>query len=79
MGEKTDSTPEGVLSTNLNVVSDSSSDTSDKSGSGGFSPGWRFYVAFSSLMVITLMAALDATALSVALPVSGQTGSLSNK
>ena len=33
-----------------------------------FSPGWRFYLAFSSLLVITLMAALDATSLSVAIP-----------
>ena len=34
-----------------------------------FNPGWRFYVAFSTLSVITLVAALDATSLSVALPV----------
>ena len=33
-----------------------------------FNPGWRFYLAFSSLLVITLMAALDATSLSVAIP-----------
>ena len=33
-----------------------------------FQPGWRFYSAFSSLLVITLMAALDATSLSVAIP-----------
>jgi hypothetical protein len=33
-----------------------------------FEPGWRFYLAFSSLLVITLMAALDATSLSVAIP-----------
>ena len=33
-----------------------------------FQPGWRFYLAFSSLLVITLMAALDATSLSVAIP-----------
>ncbi|KAH7014036.1 major facilitator superfamily domain-containing protein [Macrophomina phaseolina] len=32
-----------------------------------FSPGWRFYIAFSSLSVIALMAALDATSISVAL------------
>ncbi|KAF2099620.1 MFS general substrate transporter [Rhizodiscina lignyota] len=32
-----------------------------------FNPDWRFVVAFSSLSVITLMAALDATSLSVAL------------
>ncbi|KAF2459997.1 major facilitator superfamily domain-containing protein [Lineolata rhizophorae] len=35
----------------------------------GFKPGWRFYLAFSSLSVITLMAALDATSISVALPI----------
>ncbi len=33
-----------------------------------FEPGWRFHLAFSSLLVITLMAALDATSLSVAIP-----------
>jgi hypothetical protein len=35
-----------------------------------FQPGWRFIAAFISLCVITLMAALDATSISVALPVS---------
>lgn len=34
-----------------------------------FKPGWRFYAAFSSLCVVMLAAALDATSLSVALPV----------
>ncbi|KAF1975638.1 MFS general substrate transporter [Bimuria novae-zelandiae CBS 107.79] len=34
-----------------------------------FNPGWRFIAAFLSLCVIVLMAALDATSLSVALPV----------
>lgn len=33
-----------------------------------FNPGWRFYLAFTSLLIITLMAALDATSLSVAIP-----------
>lgn len=33
-----------------------------------FHPGKRFYLAFVSLLVITLMAALDATSLSVAIP-----------
>ena len=33
-----------------------------------FNPGWRFYLAFVSLCVITLMVALDATSLSVAIP-----------
>jgi MFS family permease len=35
----------------------------------GFNPGWRFYLAFLSLTTITLMVALDATSLSVALPI----------
>ena len=34
-----------------------------------FTPGWRFYVIFVSLSVITLATALDATTLSAALPV----------
>lgn len=33
-----------------------------------FHPGWRFFVAFASVCVIVLMAALDATSLSVAIP-----------
>ena len=33
-----------------------------------FNPGWRFHLALVSLLVITLMAALDATSLSVAIP-----------
>jgi len=35
-----------------------------------FKPGLRFYAAFSSLCIINLAAALDATSLSVALPAS---------
>ena len=35
-----------------------------------FNPGWRFIAAFASMCVIVLMSALDATSLSVALPVS---------
>jgi MFS family permease len=34
-----------------------------------FKPGWRFILAFLSLTTITLMVALDATSLSVALPI----------
>ena len=34
-----------------------------------FNPGWRFYTSFTSLCIITLAVALDATSLSVALPV----------
>ncbi|KAK4565297.1 hypothetical protein LTR86_003914 [Recurvomyces mirabilis] len=33
-----------------------------------FHPDWRFYMAFASICVITLMAALDATSLAVAIP-----------
>lgn len=35
----------------------------------GFNPGWRFYLAFLTLAIVTLAAALDATSLSVALPI----------
>lgn len=38
-----------------------------------FKPSKRLYVAFLTLAVITLMVALDATSLSVALPVSSTT------
>lgn len=34
-----------------------------------FNPGLRFYLAFGSLLVLTLMVALDATTISVALSV----------
>ena len=34
-----------------------------------FNPGWRFHLSFTSLCIISLAAALDATSLSVALPV----------
>ncbi|KAH8799927.1 major facilitator superfamily domain-containing protein [Hyaloscypha sp. PMI_1271] len=37
-----------------------------------FNPNWRFYLAFCSLAVVTLAAALDATSLSVALPIIAQ-------
>jgi EmrB/QacA subfamily drug resistance transporter len=40
-----------------------------QSSAEAFNPGWRFMLAFSSLAVITLMAALDATSISVALPI----------
>ena len=35
-----------------------------------FVPDWRFYTSFGAIAIISLMAALDATSLSVALPVS---------
>ncbi|KAF1836731.1 MFS general substrate transporter [Decorospora gaudefroyi] len=34
-----------------------------------FQPGWRFLAAFGSLCILTLMSALDATSISVALPI----------
>lgn len=34
-----------------------------------WSPGYRFYLAFSALAVLALMASLDGTSVSVALPV----------
>lgn len=49
---------------------DSTSEKSTQSEPEKFQPGWRFLAAFGSLCIITLMAALDATSLSVALPVS---------
>lgn len=42
--------------------------TAEGATSVPFEPGYRFFLAFGSLCVITLMAALDATSLSVALP-----------
>lgn len=38
-------------------------------GESKFNPGWEFIVAFLSLSTLTLMCALDATSLSVALPI----------
>ncbi|KAF2739185.1 MFS general substrate transporter [Polyplosphaeria fusca] len=45
------------------------SEKSVPSSEEAFKPGWRFWAAFASLAVITLMAALDATSISVALPI----------
>ena len=42
----------------------------EKDGSVEFNPTRRFYLAFASLAMLTLMVALDGTSLSVALPVS---------
>lgn len=41
----------------------------DESDTAEFRPSRRFYVAFGSLCVVILAAALDATSLSTALPV----------
>jgi len=48
---------------------DTTSETSQSPTPEKFQPGWRFIAAFISLCVITLMAALDATSISVALPI----------
>jgi predicted MFS family arabinose efflux permease len=59
----------------LEAMSDSPSESRPASqisaagSAAAFNPGWRFMIAFSSLSIITLMAALDATSLSVALPI----------
>jgi hypothetical protein len=53
----------------LETIPNLSSDELDPKQSETFQPGWRFLAAFGSLCIITLMAALDATSLSVALPV----------
>ncbi|KAF2464048.1 MFS general substrate transporter [Lindgomyces ingoldianus] len=50
---------------NIPSISENSQDSSESA----FNPGWRFVAAFASLSVITLMAALDATSISVALPI----------
>ena len=56
---------EGSPSRPLSQLSNGSS----HNATNAFNPDWRFVVAFSSLSVITLMAALDATSISVALPI----------
>ncbi|KAH7408154.1 major facilitator superfamily domain-containing protein [Phaeosphaeria sp. MPI-PUGE-AT-0046c] len=50
------------------LSSDSQSDLSPSPKGEKFQPGWRFIAAFLSLCIIVLMAALDATSISVALP-----------
>ena len=44
-------------------------DLASPSPTDNFNSGWRFYASFISLCIITLAVALDATSLSVALPV----------
>jgi MFS family permease len=46
--------------------------TTNPTTESDFNPGWKFYLAFVSLTTLTLMVALDATSLSVALPVMAQ-------
>lgn len=65
-------TTQQVPMTSISAV-DSISQEDYKSGSNGtnqqFNPSFRFILAFASLSVISLVAALDATSLSVALSV----------
>ncbi|KAI9714214.1 MAG: hypothetical protein M1812_006435 [Candelaria pacifica] len=51
------------------TISPSPAASIDKVSPNDFHPGWRFILAFISLSVISLMAALDATSLSVALSI----------
>ncbi|KAF6225133.1 hypothetical protein HO133_010329 [Letharia lupina] len=44
-------------------------DLASSSPPDNFNSGWRFYASFTSLCIITLAVALDATSLSVALPI----------
>ena len=44
--------------------------TSPSAPPDSFKPGWRFYASFVSLCIINLAVALDATSLSIALPVT---------
>lgn len=51
-------------------ITDSTADAEGDHGiSTTFNPGLKFYLAFMSFAVLILMVALDATTLSVALPV----------
>ena len=52
-------------------------DLASSSSPDDFNPGWRFYTSFISLCIITLAVALDATSLSVALPVIAPSPSIS--
>lgn len=44
-------------------------DHASSSSPDNFNPGWGFYTSFISLCIITVAVALDATLISVALPV----------
>ena len=56
-------------SSRLRTGSVTALDVASSSPPENFNPGWRFYASFTSLCIITLGVALDATSLSVALPV----------
>lgn len=61
--------------TNITMVSSDGMAVAQRKLEEGASPrppskhGWRFYAAFGCLCIISLVCALDATSLSVALPV----------
>lgn len=57
------------LPSQLRTGSATALDLEPSSPPDNFKPGWRFYTSFISLCIITLAVALDATSLSVALPV----------
>ena len=57
------------LSSRVRRASVTALDVASSSPPDNFNPGWRFYASFTSLCIITLGVALDATSLSVALPV----------
>jgi hypothetical protein len=64
LGEETAHTPPMIMNT-----MDREPETGPANGSLDFKPSLRFYLTFVTLSVITLAAALDATSLSVALPI----------
>lgn len=59
-GDNTDSLPKASSPSNAIIAAPSMA---------AFEPGWRFYSLFATLCIIALAVALDATSLSVALPV----------
>lgn len=61
---------ESELPSQLRTESVTVLDLASQSPPDNFNPGWRFYASFTSLCIITLAVALDATSLSVALPVT---------
>ena len=62
--DQVDLSPPPQETGSVNALDHMSSPPSDS-----FDPGWSFYTSFTSLCIITLAVALDATSLSIALPV----------
>ena len=70
MVESGTSSTEKIETPDSHVPSRPPSEHSEGSlSSNEFKPGWRLILAFVSLSVVTLMVALDATSISVALPI----------